>query len=248
VSDLTNSGGYIVRRMMSVDAEFHIMPNAFSRDRRLSYKARGILGELMSHAEGRKVSLQELAEDKDDERDHCEGIAAVRTGINELERYGYLVRENRRSEKGKYGTRWILTEPTVAMFEMPKKAAFDNRTRSDLPFDNRTATAFDNRTNKEHYLRTPVKETAQANHSTGGREIEAQSAQPSLVAGAPESASGLGRDSFDLVTSLQRASTPPEPDDLPTPCAAHKFMPCMPDKVTGICPDCRTNYATGEVA
>ncbi|SMQ73505.1 hypothetical protein [Agreia sp. VKM Ac-1783] len=278
MSDLTNSGGYIVRRMLDVDENYTTIPNAYLRDRRLSYKARGILGDLLSHKEGRKVSLKELAGSPDDERDNAEGIAAVRTGVNELERFGYLVRENQKArDSGKYYTVWALTDPTAPLFEMPKKTASQNRTRPDLPFDNRTATASDNRTNKETYLRNLSKETAQAGHSTGEREIEAQRAQPFPVAVAPM-ASGPENDAsggslldadaseryrahvaqnladgtttsrtFDMKASLRRAVEPVD-HEMPTPCPKHKFMPCFPNPKTGICPSCGTNYNTGEVA
>jgi len=77
---------------------FVVIGNETIRDRRLSYKARGILAYLLSLPDNWRISSQYLATVAPDGRD------AVRTGLQELERYGYLVRERiQDAESGRWG-------------------------------------------------------------------------------------------------------------------------------------------------
>lgn len=186
--------GVIVRTRLSWETHFTQIPNAYVRDKRLSFKARGILAFLMSHASGAQVSLASLVEESE-----SDGLAAVRTGVMELEAHGYLTREAIRGGGGTYGTRWHLTEPTIPLFEGDGATAFENRTRSRKPVDN-SATAFENRTNtafeNRTHRRTPVKNTyrtTQDNPSTREGESERQSRTPS-------------GDAFDVAASLRSAA------------------------------------------
>jgi hypothetical protein len=147
-----NIGGTLVRRKLSFESGFTQIPNAYMRDPRTGFKAKGILAHLMSHRDGFEVSLASLADVSD--RD---GLSAVRSGVEELEAAGYLVRESKRGTgaPGTYGTRWVLTEPTVPLEGIDSSC--DNRTNRKGPsFDNRTNSSFDNRTHKEHHLRTSI--------------------------------------------------------------------------------------------
>jgi hypothetical protein len=77
---------------------FVVIGNETIRDRRLSYKARGILAYLLSLPDNWSISSQYLATVAPDGRD------GVRTGLQELERYGYLVRERiQNQETGRWG-------------------------------------------------------------------------------------------------------------------------------------------------
>jgi hypothetical protein len=147
-----NTGGTLVRRKMSYETHYTQIPNAYLRDKRTGFKAKGILAHLLSHADGYEVSLTSLADVSD--RD---GVAAVRAGVEELEAAGYLVRESRRGRgaPGTYGTRWILTEPSIPLFEAERSGG--NRMNTGRPsFDNRMDSSCENRTHKEHHLRTSI--------------------------------------------------------------------------------------------
>lgn len=96
----------IVRGNHSFDNHFTQIPNAWLRDARLSYKARGILAELMSHAPGFVVSRDRLAALGPD------GKAAISSGLEELESHGYLRRHQERNPNGTLGaTVWTTTDP-----------------------------------------------------------------------------------------------------------------------------------------
>ena len=81
------------------------------QDERLSWKARGLMGYLLSLPDDWVIYLEEL--EKHSERDGRESLAS---GIKELIQYGYIVREQARTEGGKFGT-WTYT-----VFESPQTA------------------------------------------------------------------------------------------------------------------------------
>jgi hypothetical protein len=74
---------------------YTVIANAAIRDSRLSFKARGLHHLLLSYPDGWKVSIEHLSTQSE-----MDGETAVRTGLQELERLGYLTREQVR-EKGK---------------------------------------------------------------------------------------------------------------------------------------------------
>lgn len=79
-----------------VTSNFTVMHNDMLRNVALSFKARGILAMLLTYPDNWSVSERWLAEQSSD------GVAAVRSGLKELEETGYLVRNKTRSEDGKY--------------------------------------------------------------------------------------------------------------------------------------------------
>ncbi|WP_143020349.1 hypothetical protein [Sinosporangium album] len=69
------------------------MSNDLARDQRLTRRARGLFVELASHQEGWQTSIAKLADLGP------EGTHAIRGAIEELEKYGYLVRTLSRDPK-----------------------------------------------------------------------------------------------------------------------------------------------------
>ncbi|MFF0626741.1 hypothetical protein [Streptomyces sp. NPDC004296] len=102
------SYGYIARGPMAADAfeaHFTRIANQLFRDARLSFKAKGIFGLISTHKDGYGLSMESIAAASTD------GISAVRTGLKELEEYGYLVRERDRNQAGQLGqTRYWITD------------------------------------------------------------------------------------------------------------------------------------------
>lgn len=86
----------LIRGHHSVDDHFSQIPNDYLRDGRLSLKARGLLGLLMSHKEGWSLSIQSLV------TQNIEGKDAIRSAIEELEALGYLERYQV-NEGGRFG-------------------------------------------------------------------------------------------------------------------------------------------------
>lgn len=86
----------------------HFTPlrNCWLRDERISYKAKGILGNLMSHAPGFRVSQNLLVRQGKDGRD------SVLSGLAELEGAGYLRRDRQPREGGQYvEDDYVLCDP-----------------------------------------------------------------------------------------------------------------------------------------
>ncbi|MFF2653582.1 hypothetical protein [Streptomyces sp. NPDC058045] len=132
------SYGYITRGPMAADAfeaHFTRIANQLFRDARLSFKAKGIFGLVSTHKDGYGLSMESIAASSTD------GISAVRTGLKELERFGYLVRERDRNEAGQLGqTRyWITDMPDGLVIVLSPKAAGpeDEQPRSAPGCENR---------------------------------------------------------------------------------------------------------------
>lgn len=95
----------ILRGPIPADA-FTIISNAWLRDPALSWKAKGLLSYIASHSAGHTLTSEQMLSEGSDGKD------AVRAGLLELERAGYLRRVQQRGEGGKIaGTDYILQEP-----------------------------------------------------------------------------------------------------------------------------------------
>ncbi|MGW2563402.1 hypothetical protein ACWCXB_30105 [Streptomyces sp. NPDC001514] len=71
--------------------------NDLFRDPNLSFKAKGIFGLISTHRDGWRVNVTQLARLGPDGRD------AITSGLKELEKHGYLVRERERRPDGTLG-------------------------------------------------------------------------------------------------------------------------------------------------
>lgn len=88
------------------EEQFTRLRNCWLRDRRLSFKAKGLLGYLMSHAAGYRCSQAQMTRESADGRD------SVVTGIRELEGAGYLRKIPARSSGGRFAEDdYELTDP-----------------------------------------------------------------------------------------------------------------------------------------
>ncbi len=91
-----SSGGRIRRGVMAAD-QYTQIRNALFRDKRISFKAKGVFGLISTHRDGFGVTPQSIAACSTD------GVSAVRSALQELERYGYLYREQERRPDGTMG-------------------------------------------------------------------------------------------------------------------------------------------------
>ena len=97
----------VVRGHHSFDDQFTQIPNAWLRDSRLSFKARGLLASVMSHTQGWSLTIGQLA------TQNQEGKDAIRSAIAELEQFGYLSREQI-NENGRFGeVIWTTHDPSA---------------------------------------------------------------------------------------------------------------------------------------
>lgn len=86
--------------------------NIVVRDSRLSWKARGIFLYLWSQANEWQFYVSEVATHATD------GESALRSGLKELEHYGYLERNHRHNDSGSFdGMDWVLTDKPEQDFD-----------------------------------------------------------------------------------------------------------------------------------
>jgi len=113
----------IIRGHHNFDDHYTQMPNAWLRDARLSFRARGLISLIMSHSQGWSLSINSLADQNQ------EGKDALRSAILELEALGYLSR-SQPNEGGRFGESiWTthdpedspLTEKPLTVNPTPKK-------------------------------------------------------------------------------------------------------------------------------
>lgn len=88
------------------DEQFAIIPNGALRDPNLSYAARGVLHELLSHSTGWETNADALSrlarQHRGDKRG--EGRRAIRSAFAELEEQGYIVRRKIQGEGKRFVT------------------------------------------------------------------------------------------------------------------------------------------------
>jgi hypothetical protein len=104
----------LIRGHHEFDDHYTQLPNAWLRDNRLSFKARGLIALVMSHAQGWSLSVNTLAEQNQ------EGKDAIRSAIVELETLGYLSR-TQVNDAGRFGESiWTTHDPAdLPMTENP---------------------------------------------------------------------------------------------------------------------------------
>lgn len=101
--------------------------NQLIRDSRLSWKARGIFAYLWSQADEWDFYVSEVAKHATDGRD------ALRSGLKELEKYGYLTRKPRSDANGKFdGMDWVLTDKPVESVENTVNGKTQQKTPKSL--------------------------------------------------------------------------------------------------------------------
>lgn len=180
-----NDNGKLIRRLLPFERNYTTIPNLWVRDDRLSFKARGILAMLLSHEHGWSVTLKQLAGASTD------GLAAVRTGVNELEQLGYLIR--RTSRRGQADD-WELCDPSglsdpaligyAEVRSLPVDNSRSKIARQENASENRTRDAFENRTSIEDQLRNRSRPSATTRERRSAVDNEDASGDPHRPASA----------------------------------------------------------------
>lgn len=144
--------GRLIRREFRYERNYTQVPNAWMRDERLSFRARGLLGLLATHKTGFSVTLKSLASTSP-----SEGLDALRAAVNELEKLGYLRRYTKASRGRFTPDDWEVMDPselgTPSLIAPP--TALDEPTRaSATALDEPTRTALDDPTLKNTKKKT----------------------------------------------------------------------------------------------
>lgn len=123
----------LLRKPLAFEGRFTQIPNSWARDKKIGYRAKGILLLLMSHQSGWRITLEALAEDSPD------GITAVRTAITQLEEAGYLHREKVRDSQNRIiGSEWVISDPDSDNEPSLDFLTLENLTSENLTLENLT--------------------------------------------------------------------------------------------------------------
>ena len=99
MADTTDRSG-IIRTHHDRDNPYTMVNKAAFEDKRLSWEARGVLGYLLVKPDGWQIRINDLL----DQSTSC-GRDQMRRILNELEAYGYLVRERKPVDRGRFD--WV---------------------------------------------------------------------------------------------------------------------------------------------
>lgn len=99
------------------NANYTTLSNYHFKDKRLSWKAKGLLSTMLSLPDNWDFTVEGLAALSGD------GVKSTSSGLKELEEYGYLVREQHRNEKGYYA------ETCYNVYEQPVEKAEESQNR-----------------------------------------------------------------------------------------------------------------------
>ena len=98
---------------------FSIVDNKVIEDKRLSFKARGLLIYMLSKPDDWKFYTDELAK-----RSSKDGVSAIKSALNEIENAGYLTRKQEHKKNGQFASQdWILTDISTISPQVEKPLA-----------------------------------------------------------------------------------------------------------------------------
>lgn len=116
----------IIRTVHNKDNPYTVINSEISKDKRLSWKAKGILLYAFSRPDDWQFYLSDLVNQSTDGKD------SVKAGLKELEMAGYLEREQTR-EKGKFAkVEWIL-------YERPQEVELKNKVPKEVKLKNKVS-------------------------------------------------------------------------------------------------------------
>ncbi|MGW7671476.1 hypothetical protein ACWGJX_30785 [Streptomyces sp. NPDC054775] len=124
-----------IRRGVMAADQFTQIANGLFRDTQLSFKAKGLFGLLSTHRDGWRMTVCDIA------RRGRDGDSAVKSGLKELERQGFLVRERERGPDGTLGgAAYFITDlPALQNPRSQPESGFppvDEPTLADRPTKN----------------------------------------------------------------------------------------------------------------
>jgi hypothetical protein len=155
---------------------YTVIQNDTIRDKQLTWKARGLLCFLLSYPDNWELSIAHL------EKKSPDGREAVRSGLIELEKHGYLKREKKRV-KGKFQVDYIV-------YEIPQISTESENSTPLSHQDGLTATVQPHRINRNG-------STASDNHPQRNKYYEVTSDEKNIKEITPhENARGTSQESF----------------------------------------------------
>lgn len=117
-----------IRRGPMAADQFTQIRNALFRDPRLSLKDKGLFGLISTHRDGWGVTPESLATCCTD------GVSSIKSGLRNLERYGYLRRDRERRKDGTLGSSaYYITDEPAAVIEQVSEELRRSEPEGDYP-------------------------------------------------------------------------------------------------------------------
>jgi hypothetical protein len=158
----------IIRVQKNKDNPYAMIDKRIFSNEELSWKAKGLLGYLLSRPDNWKIIIADLVKQSKDGRD------SVYAGLNELIKARYIISERLRMEKGRYSSYeyTVLEEPhditvsTTNGFSV-SGLSVSGKPRSGKPATNNTDVTKTDINNKEYMaiIKKPVKRILKTNPS-----------------------------------------------------------------------------------
>ncbi|MFK0127135.1 hypothetical protein ACIQSP_27975 [Streptomyces nigra] len=171
-ADADAGRGAGVRRGVMAADRFTQIANMLFRDRRLSFKAKGLFGSISTHRDGWQVTVAGLA------RHGRERVDAVTTGLQELEHHRFLLRDRDRNTDGTLGpARYVITDlPALQHRSSPPQSGYPGLAQPALA-DPGTKNTIIKKTNKQKT--TPFRPYDRSDAARTNPRTAAQHAPPS---------------------------------------------------------------------
>jgi hypothetical protein len=150
-----------------------MVPRNILRDRRLSWKAFGLVAFLASHDAEFKINHEFLIQAAAD------GETSLESGLRELREFGYLRVERQRNERGQLGDSEYVLERFPSTGETPEQAPY-----TGVSQDQENPDAGKSRTKRENYQRETTKDAAPTGASEDGMLPGMPASPPKPVTGA----------------------------------------------------------------
>ncbi|MFD7379592.1 hypothetical protein [Streptomyces mirabilis] len=175
-----------VRRGVMAADQFTQVANGLFRDTQLSFKAKGLFGLLSTHRDGWRMTVADIA------RRSRDGEAAVKSGLKELEKHGFLVRERERDPDGTLGgAAYFITDlPSLQSSRSQPESGFppvDNPTLADRS----TKNTISKKTNKQHTRSLRPCDRGDAARTNGRTDPQDATASPAPPPPADEMHPGI---------------------------------------------------------
>lgn len=100
---------------LKLESNFGIAPNKLLNNEKISLKAKGLFVYIQSKPEGWSFSAEKIALSQRD------GLDSVKSAIKELEEHGYLIRQKRHTDLGKWEQTYNLCIPTMVDYPLVEK-------------------------------------------------------------------------------------------------------------------------------
>lgn len=119
---------------LTIEKKYGQVPNDILNSTKLSFRAKGLFGYLQSKPNGWHFSVERISQQTKD------GKSSIRSGLKELEKYGFLRRKPIKNKEGKWdGYEYILSEKPHAEKPHAEKPFAENPS-TDFPSTEKLAT------------------------------------------------------------------------------------------------------------